>query len=76
MSRRQNNKLVFVDNDIVDDDEMLPPHKIIARGSGASPKTTFSMLEGVKRTLKGGIFARQQHVRCVSSVRRGARSLC
>lgn len=36
-----------------DDEEMLPPHEIVARGSGVSPKTTFSVLEGVGRTLKG-----------------------
>ncbi|KAL2345248.1 hypothetical protein Fmac_006533 [Flemingia macrophylla] len=36
-----------------DDDEMLPPHELVARGSGVSPKTTFSVLEGVGRTLKG-----------------------
>ncbi|KAL5155537.1 hypothetical protein HKD37_19G054610 [Glycine soja] len=40
-----------VDDD--DDEEMLPPHEIVARGSGVSPKTTFSVLEGVGRTLKG-----------------------
>ncbi|KAI9128690.1 hypothetical protein K1719_000173 [Acacia pycnantha] len=32
---------------------MLPPHEIVARGSGVSPKTTSSVLEGVGRTLKG-----------------------
>lgn len=37
----------------IDDDEMLPPHEIVARGSTRSPKTTFSMLEGAGRTLKG-----------------------
>ncbi|CAN4121319.1 unnamed protein product [Withania somnifera] len=37
----------------IDDDEMLPPHEIVARGSARSPKTTFSMLEGAGRTLKG-----------------------
>jgi len=40
-----------IDDD--DDEEMLPPHEIVARGSGVSPKTTFSVLEGVGRTLKG-----------------------
>lgn len=35
------------------DDEMLPPHEMVARGSMRSPRTTFSMLEGVGRTLKG-----------------------
>ena len=39
--------------DDLDEDEMLPPHEIVARGSGVSPKTTFSVLEGVGRTLKG-----------------------
>ncbi|KAK4343204.1 hypothetical protein RND71_039020 [Anisodus tanguticus] len=34
-----------------DESEMLPPHEIVARGG--SPKTTFSVLEGVGRTLKG-----------------------
>ncbi|XP_039117133.1 uncharacterized protein LOC120252979 [Dioscorea cayenensis subsp. rotundata] len=37
-----------------DDDEMLPPHEIIARRSGlGTPMTSFSVLEGVGRTLKG-----------------------
>lgn len=36
-----------------DEEEMLPPHEIVARGSGVSPNTTFSVLEGVGRTLKG-----------------------
>lgn len=43
---------VEIDND-EGDDEMLPPHEIVARGSARSPKTTFSVLEGVGRTLKG-----------------------
>lgn len=42
-----------IDDDDDDDEEMLPPHEIVARGSGVSPKTTFSVLEGVGRTLKG-----------------------
>ncbi|QCD98077.1 uncharacterized protein LOC114177698 [Vigna unguiculata] len=42
-----------IDDDVDDDEEMLPPHEIVARGSGVSPKTTFSVLEGVGRTLKG-----------------------
>ncbi|KAG9459077.1 hypothetical protein H6P81_003585 [Aristolochia fimbriata] len=35
------------------DEEMLPPHEIVARGSARSPWTTFSVLEGKGRTLKG-----------------------
>ncbi|XP_022144701.1 uncharacterized protein LOC111014325 [Momordica charantia] len=38
---------------VAEEEEMLPPHEIVARGSGVSPKTTFSVLEGVGRTLKG-----------------------
>ncbi|KAI4348943.1 hypothetical protein L6164_009603 [Bauhinia variegata] len=53
MERRRNGELDFVDDNVEDDDEMLPPHEIVARGSGVSPKTTFSVLEGVGRTLKG-----------------------
>lgn len=57
VARRRNNgdELALVDDDDEDDDdeEMLPPHEIVARGSGVSPKTTFSVLEGVGRTLKG-----------------------
>lgn len=51
----RNGSLANVDVDDNDaDDEMLPPHEIVARGSAAgSPKTTFSVLEGVGRTLKG-----------------------
>ncbi|XP_059306118.1 protein S40-7-like [Lycium ferocissimum] len=45
---------VEIDDDEEGDDEMLPPHEIVARGgSSRSPKTTFSVLEGVGRTLKG-----------------------
>ncbi|XP_077234449.1 protein S40-7-like [Tasmannia lanceolata] len=45
---------VLVENDDVDgDDEMLPPHEMVARGSARSPMTTFSVLEGAGRTLKG-----------------------
>lgn len=35
------------------EEEMLPPHETVARGSGVSPNTTFSVLEGAGRTLKG-----------------------
>lgn len=52
MEKRRNTELFDVDDDD-GDDEMLPPHEIVARGSGVSPKTTFSVLEGVGRTLKG-----------------------
>lgn len=55
MPRKPRNSLladVDVDDDDADD-EMLPPHEIVARGSARSPKTTFSVLEGVGRTLKG-----------------------
>ncbi|XP_073114476.1 uncharacterized protein [Elaeis guineensis] len=42
------------DRDLDGDEEMLPPHEIVARRSGnGSPMTTFSVLEGVGRTLKG-----------------------
>lgn len=37
-----------------DEEEMLPPHEIVARALGrGSPMTTFSVLEGAGRTLKG-----------------------
>lgn len=37
-----------------EEDEMLPPHEIVARASARdSPMTTFSVLEGAGRTLKG-----------------------
>ena len=37
-----------------DDDEMLPPHEMVARSRAReSPMTTFSVLEGAGRTLKG-----------------------
>ncbi|GJM92474.1 hypothetical protein PR202_ga08950 [Eleusine coracana subsp. coracana] len=37
-----------------DDEEMLPPHEMVARARAReSPMTTFSMLEGAGRTLKG-----------------------
>uniref|UniRef100_A0A5B7B5X7 Senescence regulator n=1 Tax=Davidia involucrata TaxID=16924 RepID=A0A5B7B5X7_DAVIN len=49
----RDSELAEVDVDDGEDDEMLPPHEIVARGSTRSPKTTFSVLEGVGRTLKG-----------------------
>lgn len=49
----KNGELSDAVDDDVDDDEILPPHEIVARGSSKSPKTTFSVLEGVGRTLKG-----------------------
>ncbi|KAL7206772.1 hypothetical protein ACSBR2_019476 [Camellia fascicularis] len=42
-----------VDLDDDDDEQMLPPHKIVAKGSAMSLKTMFSVLEGVSRMLKG-----------------------
>lgn len=39
--------------DEVDEEEVLPPHEIVARVSLRNQKTTFSVLEGVGRTLKG-----------------------
>lgn len=54
MPNRQRQKLRELDNDDVDDGEMLPPHEIVARASAnVSPLTTFSVTEGVGRTLKG-----------------------
>lgn len=51
---RKQNELADVEIDDDDaEDEMLPPHEMVARGSMRSPKTTFSVLEGVGRTLKG-----------------------
>lgn len=55
-ARRRNATKDFshvVDDDGDDDKEMLLPQEIVTRGSGVLPKTTFSMLEGVRRTLKG-----------------------
>ncbi|KMZ73532.1 hypothetical protein ZOSMA_146G00070 [Zostera marina] len=41
-------------DDDEEDEGMLPPHEIVARASlRDSPMTTFSVLEGVGRTLKG-----------------------
>ncbi|XVE96380.1 hypothetical protein REPUB_Repub02eG0216500 [Reevesia pubescens] len=54
VARERNKK--FLEVDCYDEDveqEMLPPHEIVARGSGVTPNTTFSVLEGVGRTLKG-----------------------
>ncbi|KAL6998023.1 hypothetical protein U1Q18_008147 [Sarracenia purpurea var. burkii] len=51
--KARNREFTEVDLDDDEDDEMLPPHEIVARGSAKSPKTTFSVLEGVGRTLKG-----------------------
>lgn len=54
-ARANKSRLLEVDGDAGEDDDemMLPPHEIVARGSAKSPKTTFSVLEGVGRTLKG-----------------------
>lgn len=54
-ARANKSRLLEVDGDAEEDDDemMLPPHEIVARGSAKSPKTTFSVLEGVGRTLKG-----------------------
>ncbi|MQL80712.1 hypothetical protein Taro_013162 [Colocasia esculenta] len=49
--RRGGSPVTEPDSDDYDDDEMLPPHEIVAR-KGA-PATTSSVLEGVGRTLKG-----------------------
>ncbi|XP_057966738.1 protein S40-7-like isoform X4 [Malania oleifera] len=51
-SKIRSSVLVEVDGED-EEDEMLPPHEIVARGSNRSPKTTCSVLEGVGRTLKG-----------------------
>ncbi|KAG2685048.1 hypothetical protein I3760_10G106400 [Carya illinoinensis] len=53
MAKRSNVLLLDVDDDDGEEADMLPPHEIVARGSGVSPKTTFSVPEGVGRTLKG-----------------------
>ncbi|XP_015620561.1 protein S40-7 isoform X1 [Oryza sativa Japonica Group] len=42
------------EDDDDDDEEMLPPHEMVARARARdSPMTTFSVLEGAGRTLKG-----------------------
>lgn len=53
MSKTNEKNRVLSDLEDDEEDEMLPPHEIVARGSGLEPKTTFSVLEGVGRTLKG-----------------------
>lgn len=55
---RERNRWGEVDYEYVSDDDegegKLPPHEIVARASiRDSPMTTFSVLEGVGRTLKG-----------------------
>ncbi|KAF5750534.1 hypothetical protein HS088_TW03G00872 [Tripterygium wilfordii] len=52
MAKRMNSKFIE-DDDVEGDEEMLPPHEIVARASGRELQTTFSVLEGVGRTLKG-----------------------
>ncbi|CAN6480361.1 unnamed protein product [Victoria cruziana] len=44
---------IFVDDEDKAEDEMLPPHLLVARASASSHVTTFSVFEGVGRTLKG-----------------------
>lgn len=55
MERRRNlgDLADVADDDDGGDEEMLPPHELVARGSEVSARTTFSVLEGVGRTLKG-----------------------
>ncbi|KAG6672293.1 hypothetical protein I3842_16G050800 [Carya illinoinensis] len=53
MAKRSNVLLLDVDDDDGEEADMLPTHEIVARGSRVSPKTTFSVPEGVGRTLKG-----------------------
>ena len=54
MAKERNSRFKEDDDGEFDgDEEMLPPHEIVARGSRQSPQTTFSVLEGVGRTLKG-----------------------
>ncbi|GFP82714.1 hypothetical protein PHJA_000414500 [Phtheirospermum japonicum] len=54
MPRKPRNSLIGeVDVGDDDDEEVLPPHEIVARGSMRDRTTTFSVLEGVGRTLKG-----------------------
>ncbi|XP_031496755.1 uncharacterized protein LOC116261940 [Nymphaea colorata] len=54
---RANNRPVnppnFDEDDDETDEEMLPPHLLVARASARSHMTTFSVFEGVGRTLKG-----------------------
>ncbi|TQD87059.1 hypothetical protein C1H46_027387 [Malus baccata] len=50
----RNDSLVdVVDDEDWVDDEMMPPHELVARGSGVSDMTMFSVLEDVGMTLKG-----------------------
>lgn len=53
MRKQRNNDEIRAAEEEEEDEEMLPPHEIVARGVGVMPNTTFSMLEGVGRTLKG-----------------------
>ncbi|KAK1263026.1 hypothetical protein QJS04_geneDACA008539 [Acorus gramineus] len=54
MDRRRRGFEVDVYSEEEEEEEMLPPHEIVARGySHRSPMTTFSVLEGAGRTLKG-----------------------
>ncbi|XP_072983312.1 protein S40-7-like isoform X2 [Typha latifolia] len=52
--RRNADEVEEDDEEAGDEDEMLPPHEIVARARAReSPMTTFSVLEGAGRTLKG-----------------------
>lgn len=52
--KARNGELGFVDvGDEAEEEEVLPPHEMVARVSLRNQKTTFSVLEGVGRTLKG-----------------------
>lgn len=40
-------------DEVEEEEEVLPPHEMVARVSSRNQKNTFSVLEGVGRTLKG-----------------------
>ncbi|MCO5575210.1 hypothetical protein L7F22_029007 [Adiantum nelumboides] len=53
----RNDKVALFDDDDIDakdeDDDRLPPHELLARENARSQRTTFSVCEGLGRTLKG-----------------------
>ncbi|KAL3623428.1 hypothetical protein CASFOL_032244 [Castilleja foliolosa] len=53
VARKQRNSLVGEVEVSDEEEEVLPPHEMVARGSMRDRTTTFSVLEGVGRTLKG-----------------------
>ncbi|KAI9128602.1 hypothetical protein K1719_000085 [Acacia pycnantha] len=55
MPKRRNDEPALEDDDIEDDDKMLPPHEIVARGSECHRRPLLRSWKGSEEPSKGGI---------------------